>query len=161
MEGKKRKVLYSDVDPDGSAFIWVSGSGSRGIKWREKQSLTFIIKSYLSGLNLKKGPKFENIFFSWLLKDGLKAIKYGDFIVLDPDLDPHCSNFVDPDPHTINADPHHWFHTFLNNHKLYEWNVVRYLCKVSRATKFGGKKNRRGCEGGLLNFWENTFPCPK
>ena len=34
--------LYSDVDPDpvGSAFIWVRGSGSRGIKLREKQTLT-------------------------------------------------------------------------------------------------------------------------
>ena len=32
----------SDVDPDpvGSAFIWVRGSGSRGIKLRKKQSLT-------------------------------------------------------------------------------------------------------------------------
>ena len=29
-----------------------------------------------------------------------------DFIDLDPD--PHSSKFVDPDPHTINADPHHW-----------------------------------------------------
>ena len=32
----------------------------------------------------------------------------GDFIVLDP----HSSNFVDPDPdpdpHTINAYPHNW-----------------------------------------------------
>ena len=28
-----------------------------------------------------------------------------DFIVLDP----HCPNFVDPDPHSINADPHHNF----------------------------------------------------
>ena len=37
-------ILPSDMDPDpvGSAFIWVrgSGSGSRGIKLREKQSLT-------------------------------------------------------------------------------------------------------------------------
>ena len=32
-------LLYSsDVDPVGSEFIWVRGSGSRGIKWREKQS---------------------------------------------------------------------------------------------------------------------------
>ena len=30
----------------------------------------------------------------------------GDFIVLDPNPDPHLSNLVDPDK--INADPHHW-----------------------------------------------------
>ena len=30
--------------------------------------------------------------------------KFGDFI----DLDPDGSNFVDPDPDTINPDPHHW-----------------------------------------------------
>ena len=43
--------------------------------------------------------------FFLLLTDGLKSI--GDFIVLGPD--PHSSNFLDPDPHTINADPYHWF----------------------------------------------------
>ena len=34
--------------------------------------------------------------------------QFGDFIVLDPgpDPDPHWSNIVDPDPHTINVDPH-------------------------------------------------------
>ena len=46
--------------------------------------------------------------FSRLLRDGLD--QYGDFIDLDPDLDPkpdpNSSNFVDPDPYTINADPH-------------------------------------------------------
>ena len=54
--------LFSDLDPDqvGSAFIWVRGSGSGCIKWREKQSLTnqvlgvFHRKLYLSSLNLKK-----------------------------------------------------------------------------------------------------------
>jgi hypothetical protein len=25
-----------------------------------------------------------------------------------PDLDPHLSKMLDPDPHTINADPKHW-----------------------------------------------------
>ena len=30
-----------------------------------------------------------------------------DFIVLDPDPDPHWPNFVDPDPHSINGGPHH------------------------------------------------------
>ena len=36
------------------------------------------------------------------------------FFVLGPipDLDPDPSNFVDPDPHTTNADPHHWFTYF-------------------------------------------------
>ena len=34
--------------------------------------------------------------------------KFCDFIVLDPDPDPHLPNFVDPDPHTINADQHDW-----------------------------------------------------
>ena len=28
-------------------------------------------------------------------------------IVMDPDQ--HTSNFVYPDPHTMNADPYHWF----------------------------------------------------
>ena len=33
--------------------------------------------------------------------------QFGNFINLDPD--PVSSNFVDPDPHTINPDPHHWY----------------------------------------------------
>ena len=34
---------YVDVsDPVGSAYIWVRGSGSRGVKSREKQSFTNI-----------------------------------------------------------------------------------------------------------------------
>ena len=39
-EGGRQKI--SDVDPDtvGSAFIWVRGSRSRGIKLTKKQSLT-------------------------------------------------------------------------------------------------------------------------
>ena len=43
----------SDVDPDpiGSAFIWVHGSGSRGIKLSEKQSLFlpifFLVGNYI------------------------------------------------------------------------------------------------------------------
>ena len=44
--------------------------------------------------------RVENIFFSLLLKDGLK-----DFFVLNQD--PHWPNFVGPDPHSINANPHH------------------------------------------------------
>ena len=32
--------------------------------------------------------------------------QFGDFIDLDPD--PNSSNFVDPDPDTINPDPHPW-----------------------------------------------------
>ena len=34
--------------------------------------------------------------------------KFCDFIDLEPDPDPDWSNFVDPDPDTINPDPHHW-----------------------------------------------------
>ena len=48
-------VSISDVEPVGSAFIWVrgSGSGSRGIKLREEQSLTnkllcfFFVENYI------------------------------------------------------------------------------------------------------------------
>ena len=36
----KHEILISDLDPVGSAFYWVHGSGSRGIKLREEQSLT-------------------------------------------------------------------------------------------------------------------------
>ena len=32
--------------------------------------------------------------------------QFGDLIDLDPD--PHPSNFVDPNPYTINADPNPW-----------------------------------------------------
>ena len=32
--------------------------------------------------------------------------QFSDFIDLDPD--PNSSNFVDPDPDTINPDPHPW-----------------------------------------------------
>ena len=50
---------------------------------------------YLSGTDLKY----------MLFLDYLKLVwnQFGGFIVLDP----QSSNFVDPDPHTINADPHH------------------------------------------------------
>ena len=54
----------SDVVPDPDSFGTLdsgphseSGSGSRGVKWREKQSLTNIFfrrKLYISSLNLKK-----------------------------------------------------------------------------------------------------------
>ena len=27
---------------------------------------------------------------------------------MEEDPDPHSSKFVDPGPHTINPDPHHW-----------------------------------------------------
>jgi hypothetical protein len=27
----------------------------------------------------------------------------------DPELDPHSSKRLDPDPHIMNADPKHWF----------------------------------------------------
>ena len=47
----KDRTIYNDVDPDpvGSAFIWVrgSGTGSRGLKWMEKQSLTNIVFFFL------------------------------------------------------------------------------------------------------------------
>ena len=33
--------------------------------------------------------------------------QFDDYIVLDPN--PQPSNSVDPEPHTINADPQHWF----------------------------------------------------
>ncbi len=39
-----------------------------------------------------------------IIKIDLK--KFGNFIFLDPDT--HLPNLVDPDPHTINADPHPW-----------------------------------------------------
>ena len=39
-----------------------------------------------------------------LLEDVLN--EFGDFIDQDPD--PNSSNFVDPDPDTINPDPHPW-----------------------------------------------------
>ena len=55
------------MDPDlvRSTFIWVRGSGSRGIKLSEKQSLTnkflgfFCRKLYFSSLKLKKRAYLE------------------------------------------------------------------------------------------------------
>ena len=69
-----------DPDPVGSGFIWVRGSGSRGIKSliksREKQSLSN-----------------KNLFFS----QEIICFK----------SEPSGSG-LDPDPDTINPDPHHW-----------------------------------------------------
>ena len=53
--------------------------------------------------------RFENIsFFLDILKMGRNQFR--DFIDLDPDPhsdpNPYSSNIMDPDPHTINADPH-------------------------------------------------------
>ena len=42
--------MTSDVDPVGSVFNWVRGSGSRGIKLREKQSLTTKVLAVLARL---------------------------------------------------------------------------------------------------------------
>ncbi len=39
--------------------------------------------------------------------------KLGDFIVLDPD--PDFPDLVDPDPHTINEDPHPWGQAHFKN----------------------------------------------
>ena len=47
--------------------------------------------------------KIKSYFDFYKLKD---ILKFGDFLDLDPD--PDWSNFVDPDPDTINPDPHHW-----------------------------------------------------
>ena len=46
--------MTNDVDPDpvGSAFIWACGSGSRGIKWRKKQSLTNKIHLFFHRKNI-------------------------------------------------------------------------------------------------------------
>ena len=54
---------------------------------------------------LKKKQIWE-YFFSWLLRDGLKSIRW--FYCPWSELDSHSSNFVDHDPQTINADQHHW-----------------------------------------------------
>ena len=46
-------IIANDVDSDpvGSAFIWVPGSGSKGMKLREKQSLTKKIWGFFWGGN--------------------------------------------------------------------------------------------------------------
>ena len=86
-------------------------SGSRGIKslikWRGKQSLTYKNLFFLQEIIFfKSKPKKKEVqsdlkikSFFWLLK--IKRWKFGDFI----DLDPDWSNFVDPNPDTINPDP--------------------------------------------------------
>ena len=59
--------------------------------------------------------------------------KFGDFMDLDPD--PDWSNFVDPDPDTINPDPHHCFKpyssryppTFFILHVLFKLIIDRFL----------------------------------
>ena len=53
------RILPSDVDPYlvGSAFIWVRGSGFRGIKIKEKQSLNKVkLSLFKDNLYYKKFP---------------------------------------------------------------------------------------------------------
>ena len=53
-------VSISDVEPVGSAFIWVRGSGSRGIKLRESLTKKILVVFW------------ENIFF----KSETKKVAY-------------------------------------------------------------------------------------
>ena len=76
-------------------------SGSRGIKCREKQSLTNKVLEVFCRIiffksELKKSSQSLRFFFSQPLK--IVSNKFGDFTDLD----------LDPDPHAIDADPHHW-----------------------------------------------------
>ena len=58
------------------------------------------------------------------------------FFVLDPDPDPHWPNFVDPDPHTIIADPQHWINVQLFQVVLGSTEA----CKDTTATMLGYNK---------------------
>ena len=85
---------------------------SRGIEWREKQSSTnkvFFVGNYV----FFQAWTYKNVFFSRLLKDGLKSIWwiYWPGSGLDPDL--KSSNFMDPYLDINNTDPHHWYVIFL------------------------------------------------
>ena len=70
----QKSVLCSDVNPDlvGSGFIWVRGSGSRGIKslikWREKLSLTNKNLSFSQEIIFLKSEPTKSRCFTWLLK---------------------------------------------------------------------------------------------
>ena len=121
------------------------GSGSRGVKWRERQSLTnkfwgVFLKEIIflrsvpkkSSLSLRFRYRFKNICFSWLLKDGLKSIWW--FIVPDPD----SSNYVDPDPPAINADPHHCLIVPTNLEvNRYPWWNMKYSVTFLNKLFFG------------------------
>ena len=113
--------------PVGSAFIWVHGS--RGIKWWENPSLTNKFRGYYlvgnfifqvwtkQSSSLRFRYRFENIF-------SLKSIWWFHCPGFRLDPDPHSSNFVDPDPQTINADPHHCISYYPRNlypYKSYKW----------------------------------------
>ena len=53
--------------------------------------------------------KLKVFFYFQKLKDVLKIWRFYEPVSgLDPDPDPDWTNFVDPDPDTINPDPHHW-----------------------------------------------------
>ena len=88
------------------------------------------MKLSFSSLNLKKykskvGYRFaNNLFFSKIVLN-----EFCDFIVLDPD--PHSSNFVDKDRHTINADPHHYI-----NIRTYLPKIIKYTHYIASNTKF-------------------------
>ena len=45
--------------------------------------------------------------FDFEIKEQIFFEKFGDFIFIVKDPDPHLPNLEDPDPHTINADPQH------------------------------------------------------
>ena len=57
-------------------------------------------KSYYASLS------FYTIY-SQVMYSSHKKNQFGNFIALDPDTDPHSSNFVNTDPDIINPHPQH------------------------------------------------------
>ena len=85
------KNYCSDVDPDpvGSAFILSQRYKMKGKAELNQQIIFFKSES-------KKVPiSLVNYIYFLIVQD------------LNLDRDPQFSNFVEPDPHTINSDPHH------------------------------------------------------
>ena len=76
--------LFGSMDPDPDPELYNEG------KSREKFLGLFRRKLHFSSLNLKK-----KMFWN----------QFGGLLTWSP----HWSNFVDLDPYTSNADPHHWF----------------------------------------------------
>ena len=84
----------------------------------------------------------------------------------DQDQDPHSSNFVDPDPHTINADPHycitlsssrnqgHW-----TGHSKIEktWNETDVPLFVCFLGHFSSTESDRALSCGQLLLCYETF----
>ena len=102
-ESQRFQIVQGFPNKSGGSQIVQGVLNSSGVPNNKCGAFRMRIRGYkIKGARIKY--RFENIFFflTWWFEIILVIFCPGS------GLDLHWPNFVDPDPHTINADPHHW-----------------------------------------------------